>query len=379
MTPVLLNDYRSVLTDDFLGIRGLEYFLLHPANSGNSVFLEAIQRQTGATVLEGGQIASQKEYIEQNHSAVILAMANMISDTWRAGDWFIEAIENYKIPVILVSIGLGVGSVDSIHTLQMSDHTKRLLDVAKKWNTIIGARGYYTLEYLKSQGYDNVMAIGCPSLYSTTSLSLRSLPSAPKIVTHTTPYFHLKEETKRLFRFGIKYADGYMIQSEERFLLSRFGVDENLVMSWFDQGRGVQAQRAAYSHNLYEIFAPDGVTPEDFERWMVRVGMFFTELTPWVGALTSFDVSVGGRFHGTVAALLSGSPAFLYTIDVRTRELAEFHSIPHSPISELPDNLSLDEISDQFDYSSMEKQHLEHIHAYIQYLTANRLQYLETV
>ena len=54
MTPVLLNDYKSILTDDFLGVRGLEYFLLYPANSGNSIFLESIQRQTGATVLEGG-------------------------------------------------------------------------------------------------------------------------------------------------------------------------------------------------------------------------------------------------------------------------------------------------------------------------------------
>ena len=306
-------------------------------------------------------------------------MANMISATWRASDWFIEAIESYNIPVILISIGLEVETINDIRTLEMSDHARRLLDVAKKWNTTIGTRGYYTLEYLKSQGYDNVAAIGCPSLYSNTSLSLRPIPPIPKIMTHTTPYFHLKEELKRLFHFGIKYAEGYIIQNEERFLLSRFGVNESLVMSWFDQGKGVQARKTSYKHNLYEIFVPDGVTPEEFEQWMTRVGIFFTELTPWVKALASFDVSVGARFHGSVAALLSGSPAFLYTIDVRTQELAEFHNIPHASIQDIPPNLSFDSIREHLDYSSMEQQYQEHIHVYKQYLTANKLQYFKTV
>lgn len=43
----------------------------------------------------------------------------------------------------------------------------------------------------------------------------------------------------------------------------------------------------------------------------------------------NFNYSFGSRIHGTIMALLSGVPATIVTMDSRTREMAEFFSIPH--------------------------------------------------
>ena len=56
---------------------------------------------------------------------------------------------------------------------------------------------------------------------------------------------------------------------------------------------------------------------------------FYVDPWPWIDDLRDFDFSFGTRIHGTIAALLAGTPAVVLAHDSRTLELARYFDIPH--------------------------------------------------
>lgn len=71
----------------------------------------------------------------------------------------------------------------------------------------------------------------------------------------------------------------------------------------------------------------------------------------WIEDLRKYDFVFGPRIHGNVASILAGTPALLFAHDSRTRELAEYHGIPHLTEGEYRAVRSLDELLDAVDYN----------------------------
>ena len=66
---------------------------------------------------------------------------------------------------------------------------------------------------------------------------------------------------------------------------------------------------------------------------------FYVDPWPWIEDLQGFDFSFGTRIHGTIAALLAGTPAVVLAHDSRTLELARYFDIPHRLLRDVPPDL----------------------------------------
>ena len=54
----------------------------------------------------------------------------------------------------------------------------------------------------------------------------------------------------------------------------------------------------------------------------------FLDPWTWMDYLAGFDFAFGTRIHGTITALVSGTPGYLFAHDSRTLELARYFDDP---------------------------------------------------
>ena len=67
----------------------------------------------------------------------------------------------------------------------------------------------------------------------------------------------------------------------------------------------------------------------------------FTSVTEWVATLASYDLSIGARIHGGMAATAASVPAVVVATDTRIDELAKCVGVPTVREITLPKQLSL--------------------------------------
>jgi hypothetical protein len=61
---------------------------------------------------------------------------------------------------------------------------------------------------------------------------------------------------------------------------------------------------------------------------------------------------VGTRLHGSVAAILGGTPALMVAHDSRTLEVADYHGIPYRELGQVPPETPVGDLFDLADYSA---------------------------
>ena len=67
----------------------------------------------------------------------------------------------------------------------------------------------------------------------------------------------------------------------------------------------------------------------------------FASVTEWTAALASYDLSIGARIHGGLAATAASVPAVVIATDTRIDELAKRVGLPTVREISLPKQLSL--------------------------------------
>ncbi len=90
--------------------------------------------------------------------------------------------------------------------------------------------------------------------------------------------------------------------------------------------------------------------------------------------MRDLDLVAGTRFHGAMAALLAGTPAFVFCHDTRTREMSEFLKVPSVGIEEV-ERIDLREIYDHIELDSFNQRRAELLPAYKNFLDKNGLQH----
>ena len=93
----------------------------------------------------------------------------------------------------------------------------------------------------------------------------------------------------------------------------------------------------------------------------------------WINLLKTCNMSIGTCIHGTIAAVLSGTPAFVIATSSRILELAEFHNIPHKAVNEFDTNKSLADLYEETDFSIVQKGHKERYENFRSFLKVNGL------
>lgn len=306
-------------------------------NFGNKVWLQGILSEIDAdeTFYEFGYDELSEDYINNNYDCVLLPLANCFHSGWVQ---YLEKrashISKLKIPVYVIACGVQCKSYDELDSLVDSIKGPATKFIKSVYNTggEFALRGYFTAEFFGKLGFKNAVVTGCPSIYQMG----RDLKISNKKVTEK----EFKSTINGTFKLPVKYKDiklsdficqdvyGKMLYDPEYFVVNPFTLKRILKLT----KRGDYDFVEALANNRIKLFA-------DTQQWM---SYFLYE---------NIKFSFGSRIHGSIMPILSGVPSLCYTMDARTREMAEFFDIPSVKPSSNPSKKSMYEWYCETDYS----------------------------
>jgi hypothetical protein len=326
--------YRNALV---VGVRQLDHSGEKPTveqlmlslgqNTGNMMFTQSL-----TSVLEGatwGSFALNPEDVEQ-HDAIVLAAANWVNNFDDFG-WLAERLERTRLPVFLIGVGAQASNADEIP--EVNPGTLRLLSLVQDRSNSISARGNFSCEVLNRYGIKNVHPTGCPSLMlmgpEGPSPSLLREPRFDSCSIHATRHgFSPTDEFQTfLYRQAIKRGLDLVLQSEV--------ADIHYVV----HGRTGEPVPDRAAQAVADVY---GAAPDVVEAYLLRHGRVFTQYPDWIAYMQQRSFCFGTRIHGTIAALIAGTPASLIVHDSRTVELADIMGVPVIRRQEIPSDRDID-------------------------------------
>lgn len=330
-------------------------------NTGNIIFSEAVFRTLNnvrrSTYAFSNEDASQADVI-------VIAAANWLNPYSDFGD-LADRLESTKLPVVIV--GLGAQSNIDHEIPAINPGTLKLVRLASERSNMISVRGDFTKEVLHANGIENVQSTGCPSLL----LSGANPPDIDitrlqrPVVLHSTR--HLLDLASpyqlKIYREAYKQGLDLILQSELADLIVQRDCQSE------DSVAAIAVLDKVY--DTREIVSLSGYLKER--------GKFFFNLDEWLGYLRNAGPCIGTRIHGTVAALLAGTPAVLIAHDSRTREMAQKMAIPYLLSSDVTsfDSQYLRDIAAKADYGDLRKKYKDYAGEFIRFFEKNNLQVTE--
>ncbi len=289
-------------------------------NSGNMMFTEALHQ-----VLKNSKLSSFNPPISmlEDADSIVISAANWINE-FDDFSWLAWVLEQTSLPVFLVGIGAQSPNISQIP--KVKEGTLRMLKIAAERSTSISARGEFTCDVLNNYGIKNVVPTGCPSLLlARSSVNHVSFDNNRdnSIVLHATRHgFNKCDSIQRyLYKQALMHETDILLQSEDSDIILAFQ-DEILDA---DYCAALSASKYAY----------DTVSDSLLISYLKTHAKFFTNFESWMAYIKTKGFCVGTRIHGTIAALIGGTPAMLITHDSRTLEMARSMSIPYLESSSL--------------------------------------------
>ncbi len=333
-------------------------------NSGNLVFIHTAWKLLSVPGVEisPDRLAVQPDAadeINERFDAYVIPLANAFRLQYRAAlVRTTELVRRLRIPVVVLGVG-AQGTVDHGWDAikPIDEAVKDFVSAVLDRSPTIGVRGEATREYLNGLGFRDVEVIGCPSM----------------------------------FRWG----DTISVERKAATIDGRSNVA--ITISPYRAGMGSVAMAAHARYPRLTYFAQDlptlsllfdgtplpGGTPESllpvhpshpfFREHRTR---FYVDAWPWIDDLRDFDFSFGTRIHGTIAALLAGTPAVVLAHDSRTLELARYFDIPHRLLRDVPPDLDPAELYAEADFTALHAGHAGRFETFVQYLGRNGLDHV---
>ena len=341
-------------------------------NSGNLMFAYGVMNvmQTESTELEFTYkwSFSDKEIEEINakFDAFIIPMADAFRVRWQKQlSALTDAIEKMKIPVIIIGIAVRADyEPDFSNGFEFDNCAKRFVNAVRKKGTVIGVRGEITGDYLKHLGFKEEIdftPIGCPSLYTYGSATkTRSISGKVNtICVNTNGYYNFGNINEFLINTIDAFPEISLVQQQQAEYRDLY-----LKKSWLPlliNNKINKLDKTIINGNRLEVL---------FKKNKVR---YFFDVISWINFMRDFDLFVGNRFHGTVAAVLAGVPHVMVPFNARTRELTEYHQLTCLKPDEIKEGTSVLDYIDRLDFQSFDKHQEENLMHYIRFLEENGL------
>lgn len=266
--------------------------------------------------------------VAANHDCVVIAAANWLQPRLDFND-LAERLEKTGLPCFVIGLGAQAGSFRARPDL--TEGTRRFLSLVSHRSDKIAVRGSYTAEVLKAAGIDNVEVTGCPSLLVASHKAIAKPERTPRRIaiagSRGLPNDRLLTAgqithslSRRLSQLMLEQPLEFIAQAEmpEIDILLSHGEYGHVRPEWIDfLEKYYDAPMSRISHAVVE-----------------KMKVFF-DIPEWLEHLRGLDFVVGTRLHGTIAALISGTPTLLIVHDSRTAEMAEIMGIPSVPGSEI--------------------------------------------
>lgn len=331
------------------------------SNVGNLLFAHAAHRlldTAGAEVSTSILTNADPAWINESFDVVVLPLANAFRQAYVADlTRMTEILEKVRVPVVVLGVNAQLPPKASEPKGKISAAVSRFVRAVLRNSPSIGVRGERTKRYLERLGFsdEEVTVVGCPAmfLYGPDLPALR-LPdvvdSNSRISLNLSPY------VPGLGPFATRLADAY---PELVYTAQDLPTLELLLTGRY---RSRLPVREGFPSSTSHPLISSGRT------------VFPLSVVDWIGHLAGFDLSFGTRIHGNIAALLAGTPAIVLTHDSRTAELADYHAIPHLPVSKSFDGLDPATAYASANFSAIPTRHRETWQQFARFLRTHGLQ-----
>lgn len=334
-------------------------------NSGNAVFAYSAFR---ALSVDGSEVAAMGfcadparagEYNER-YDTLVIPLANAFRRTFLKDlEPLTALIERLRIRVVVLGVGAQSSSgFDFDYLKPIEGPVRRFCAAVLERSSTIGVRGAFTAEYLKRLGFSAVDIIGCPSMFlhgGTLPVRRRvhALSATSPVAINISPY--VEKMGAILAANRPRYRDLCYIPQDTPTL-------EMMLWGEVESPTALQLAERIPVHLTHRMFADDAVR-------------FFIDPRTWMEFLARRDFSFGSRIHGNITALLAGTPCHVIAHDSRTRELAEYHGIPHSLLDETPAGIDPAELYARADLDLLHRRQGEGFASYVAFLERNGLEH----
>lgn len=336
-------------------------------NSGNAVYLNSIFglfQSNGIEAVpdhyrvERGLVTDADfERINEEYDAFIVPLADAFRNAFIPYlKGLTKAFRKLTIPCVVVGVCLRTTFEPKITEEHKFDEAaKEFMAAVLERSEMVGIRGEITGRYLEHLGFvadRDFMVIGCPSVF-TFGDDLTQKPL----------------EFSSDMKLSVNFNRGTIHDGME-FLLSQ--------LKRFPRSQYVPQNK--HDFELGYLGAPvtlaaDLSYPMTSDHWLYRndrVRMFLHPNT-WMDSIAQCDLSIGGRMHGNIVAVLAGTPAVFMPTDGRTRELCEYHCFPHVPMRSVKPDTTLEDVLELVDLGSQLRAHADRLARYQSFLKKNGL------
>ena len=316
-------------------------------NSGNLVFIHAAWKLLSAPGVEisPDRLVVQPDdadRINERFDAYVIPLANAFRLQYQATlVRTTELVRRLRIPVVVLGVGAS-GTIDHDWSAvrPIEGAVKGFVSAVLDRSPTIGVRGEATREYLNGLGFRDVDVIGCPSMFTWGD----TIPVERKAAT-------IDEQSNVAITISpYRAAMGRIAMSAHARYprLTYFAQDLPTLRLLFD---GVPLPGGTP-----EALLPVHPSHPFFREHRTR---FYVDPWPWIDDLRGHDFSFGTRIHGTIAALLAGTPAMILAHDSRTLELARYFDIPHRLLRDVPPDLDPADLYAEADFTALHAGHAE--------------------
>ncbi|MEH0936224.1 polysaccharide pyruvyl transferase family protein [Micromonospora psammae] len=314
-------------------------------NNGNLVFSHAAHKLLSTataeiTPTEFKVNPRDADEINERYDVYVIPLANAFRRSYAHRiELMTRLVERLRIPVVVLGVGAQTNLAgDREYLRPIDDVVSRFVRAVLDRSPSIGVRGEITEGYLRSLGFSAVDVIGCPSMFLHgdrlgVEKGKPTLEPDARVALTISPY--VKSMAKIIESHHRRYPNlRYLPQDLKTLGILLHGDDPA------DRGKRSDIP----IHTSHPLFTED------------KVRMFLDPWT-WMEYLSGFDFAFGTRIHGTITALVSGTPGYLFAHDSRTLELARYFDIPHRPMPEVPADVDAAQLYAEADYTALNAGH----------------------
>jgi len=218
-------------------------------------------------------------------------------------------------------------------------------------------------------GIQNVEVIGCQSTFLSRRPDFK-FPEVSSFISDTSPerivvtMTHLADEANLISEAMAGRAThiGQCAHFEYRLK----NIPEGVLLS--DLPEDV-SQRMTPDH--IKMFADGRLDFAEYHKWVMEKFQQFYSMPEWFEFLKGrFDFAIGTRFHGNMAAMLSGIPALWIVHDSRTQEFCDHLGLPNAPLAKIREGVPMRELVaqhlDPSRFNQVYPENYARFHAYLE-------------
>ena len=330
-------------------------------NAGNLVFIEAAHKllSVPGVEIEVDRFKTHRRLagrINERYDAYVIPLANAFRPSFTAQlERMTALIERLRIPVVVLGVGAQATlGYDWSRLAPMEASIRAFVRAVLDRGPSIGVRGELTHDYLRSLGFSDVEVVGCPSMFLwgedlRVTKRLPALAPDSRVAITVSPYVAAMGPVVR------RHVEAY---PNLTYIAQDLASLQRLL--W-----GESAEEAARTSDV-PVHLSHPLYRDDKTR-------LFLDPWPWIAELRAQDFAFGTRIHGTIAALLAGTPGVVLAHDSRTLELARYFGIPHRKMTEVGPDVDAAELYAEADFAALGAGHAARFATFTGYLARHGL------